>query len=54
MEHAENYEIRCEIIGNIRTKRVAPFFPGIALGRNVIETNKNVIEIKLQKNVNGR
>jgi len=26
MEHAKNYEIRCEIILNIRTKRVAPFF----------------------------
>jgi len=25
MEHAKNYEIRCKIIRNIRTKRVAPF-----------------------------
>jgi len=25
MEHAKNYEIRCKIIWNIRTKRVAPF-----------------------------
>ena len=25
MEHAKNYEIRCKIISNIRTKRVAPF-----------------------------
>jgi len=27
-EHARNYEIRYKIIWNIRTKRVAPFFPG--------------------------
>jgi len=25
MEHAKNYEIRCKIILNIRTKRVVPF-----------------------------
>jgi len=25
MEHAKNYEIRCKIISNIGTKRVAPF-----------------------------
>jgi len=25
MEHAKNYEIRCKIILNILTKRVAPF-----------------------------
>ena len=26
MEHAKNYEIRCKIIWNVRTKWVAPFF----------------------------
>ena len=30
MEHAKNYEIRCKIIWNIRTKRVAPF-PGYVI-----------------------